>query len=153
MSRSSRPAHRPLPALGRACAAAVLLVYPLAAGVLLLSSDGWAINRANVRVWWIVTGIFGVRSLVSPEMFANLANVLLFVPFFGALALLVPRWWWLLLGIAGSVSVELYQSTLPSREASVVDVVTNTLGTALGVALGIAIRRRLDRRSADDAVG
>lgn len=127
----------------------MLLIYPLTAGVLLLSSDGWAINRANVRVWWIVTGIFVVRSLISPEMFANIANVDLFVPFFGALALLVPRWWWVFLGIAGSVAVELYQSTLPSREASVVDVLTNTLGTALGVALGLAIRRRIDRRGAD----
>ena len=96
-----RAAQRTGPALPRPLrllAALVLLLYPLAAGALLLTSDGWAVNRLNVRAWHAVTGAVGPREQITPEMFAALANVALFVPFFAALAVLVPTWWWVAAG-------------------------------------------------------
>lgn len=129
---------------GVQCAAGVLLaLYPLGAGVLLLTADGWAVNRANVQIWYHVTGLLGVREHVSPEGFAVAANVVLFVPFFAALAMLRPTWWWVLLGAALSTSVELYQGSLGTRIQDPWDIVTNTLGAALGVAAGLAMRRRI----------
>lgn len=119
----------------------LLMLYPLCAGVLLLTADGWAVNRANVQVWYHVTGFFGVRGQVSPEDFAVLANVLLFIPFFAALAVLRPTWWWVLLGTALSTAVELYQGSLGTRIQDPWDIVTNTLGAALGVLIGLGIRR------------
>ena len=83
-----------LPRPLRLLAALVLLLYPLAAGTLLLTSDGWAVNRLNVRIWYALTGAVGLREQIPPELFAALANVALFVPFFAALAVLVPTWWW-----------------------------------------------------------
>lgn len=130
----------------------VLLVYPLAAGVLLLTSDGWAVNRANVRIWYTVTGLVGLRGQVSPEGFATFANVVLFVPFFAALAVLRRTWWWVLLGAALSTAVELYQGSLGSRLQDPWDIVTNTLGAALGVALGIWIARRAVSAGADGPI-
>ncbi|AXK46873.1 VanZ family protein [Brachybacterium saurashtrense] len=137
----------PLPRTVTAAALAVLLLYPVAAGVLLLTSDGWAVNRANVRVWILVTDLVGMRERISPEQFAALANVALFVPFFAALAVLRPSWWWVLLGAAASTAVELYQGSLGSRIQDPGDILANTLGAALGVALGMLLRRRVLRRA------
>lgn len=128
-------------------AALVLLLYPLAAGTLLLTSDGWAVNRLNVRLWYAVTGAVGLREQITPEMFAVLANVALFVPFFAALAVLVPTWWWVLGGAAVSGAVELYQGGI-GREQDVVDILANTAGAGLGVGLGLLVRRLLGRRAA-----
>lgn len=126
----------------------VLLLYPVAAGVLLLTSDGWAVNRANVRVWILVTDLVGMRGRISPEQFAALANVALFVPFFAALAVLRPSWWWVVLGAAASTAVELYQGSLGSRIQDPGDILANTLGAAIGVALGMLLRRVALRRAA-----
>lgn len=141
--RSAPRSPRPL----RAVAVLVLLLYPLAAGALLLTSDGWAVNRLNVRLWYTVTGAVGLREQITPEMFAALANVVLFVPFFAALAVLVPTWWWVLGGAALSGAVELYQGRI-SREQDVVDIVANTAGAGLGVGLGVLVRRIALRRAA-----
>ncbi|WP_114853274.1 VanZ family protein [Brachybacterium sp. YJGR34] len=129
-------------------AAVVLVGMPIAAGALLLTADGWSVNRANVLVWNAVAGTLGLRGAITPEQFAVVANVLLFVPFFAALALLVPRWWWVVLGAALSAAVELHQGTLGSREASLGDVAANTAGAAIGVALGLGVRRRALRAAA-----
>lgn len=142
----ARSTHR-LPRALRVLAALVLLLYPLAAGALLLTSDGWAVNRLNVRLWYTVTGAVGLREQITPEMFAALANVVLFVPFFAALAVLVPTWWWVLGGAALSGAVELYQGGI-GREQDVVDVFANTAGAALGVGLALLVRRLLGRRAA-----
>lgn len=156
----SSPRRQPLSAPLRWTAWAVLLLYPLGAGVLLLTADGWAVNRANVRAWELTMGPLGLQPMISPEMFSDLANVVLFVPVFAALAVLRPRWWWVLLGAAISTAVETYQLTLPGRDATVVDVLTNTIGAVLGVALGIALayvdtrgRRRTRSRRLSDAAG
>lgn len=130
-----------VPGALRCAAVIVLVLYPLCAGVILLTADGWAVNRANVQVWYHVTGFFGVRGQVSPEDFAVAANVVLFIPFFAALAVLRPTWWWVLLGTAISTAVELYQGSLGTRIQDPWDIVTNTLGAALGVAAGLGIRR------------
>lgn len=119
----------------------IILLYPLAAGAILLTSDGWAINRLNVRIWITVTKPLGLTGVITPEMFADAMNVLLFIPFFAALAVLVPTWWWILLGAAMSSAVETYQAVIGTRDATVVDVLTNTLGTAVGVAIGRLLAR------------
>lgn len=121
----------------------VLLSAPLVASVVLLSEDGWGINRANVWVWVRVTGPLRLERVITPEVFSVLANVALFVPYFAALAVLVPRRWWILVGALASVAVELHQSTLPGREASVSDVLANSAGALFGVALGIGVHHRL----------
>lgn len=144
---AARP-HSALPRPLRLLAALVLLLYPLGAGALLLTSDGWAVNRLNVRIWYAVTGAVGLREQITPEMFAALANVALFVPFFAALAVLVPTWWWVAAGAGLSIAVELYQGEIGTREQDLVDILANTAGAALGVGLGLLVRRVAVRRSA-----
>lgn len=141
--RSGPVVRRPL----RVLAALVLLLYPLAAGALLLTSDGWAVNRLNVRIWYAVTGAVGLREQITPEMFAALANVALFVPFFVALAVLVPTWWWVAAGAGLSIAVELYQGEIGTREQDLVDILANTAGAALGVGLGLLVRRLAGSRA------
>ena len=136
-----------LPRTLRLLAALVLLLYPLGAGALLLTSDGWAVNRLNVRIWSAVTGAVGLREQITPEMFAALANVALFVPFFAALAVLVPTWWWVAAGAGLSIAVELYQGEIGTREQDLVDILANTAGAALGVGLGLLVRRLAGRHA------
>ncbi|EYT49097.1 VanZ family protein [Brachybacterium muris] len=136
-----------LPRPLRLLAALVLLLYPLAVGALLLTSDGWAVNRLNVRIWYPVTGAVGLREQVTPEMFAALANVALFVPLFAALAVLVPTWWWVAAGAGLSFAVELYQGEIGTREQDLVDILANTAGAALGVGLGLLVRRLVGRHA------
>lgn len=134
------------PRILRALAALTLLLYPLAAGTLLLTSDGWAVNRLNVRIWYALTGAVGLREQITPEAFAVGANVVLFVPFFAALAVLVPTWWWVLAGAALSTAVEIYQGEIGTREQDLTDVIANTSGAAIGVGLGLLLRRLAARR-------
>lgn len=135
-----------LPLLWRRIAVIIIVLYPVLAGALLLSPDGWSINRLNVSVWYAVTSPVGLHRHITPEAFGAFANVLLFIPFFMALAMLLPRWGWILLGAAISISVEVYQASLGGlREADSVDVLMNTAGAAIGVALGVLIHRRVRR--------
>lgn len=137
---------RRLPRALRIAAGAVLALYPVAAGTLLLTTDGWAVNRLNVRIWGAVLGPLGLQEAIDPELFAMLANVVLFVPLFAALAVLWPRWWWVGVGAAVSAAVEAYQFSLPARNSDPMDVLANTVGAALGVALGLAVHRAAVRR-------
>lgn len=127
----------------RVLAVLLLLAHPLTVGPLLLTGNGWAVNRANVWVWSRVTDVPCLRGQVTPEQFAVLANVLLFVPALAALALLYPRWWWVLVGAGISAAVELHQYTQPGRDTSVLDVLANTAGAAIGVTVGILLHRGL----------
>lgn len=123
---------------------AALLGYVGVGAVLLLSPDGGSINRLNVRVWYAVTSPFGLHTIISPELFAGFANVLLFVPAFLGLALLRPTWWWVAVACGLSTAVEIYQASLGGlRHADPWDVVTNTLGAAIGVLLGRLLHRRI----------
>lgn len=130
-------------ALARARRLALILLaaYGALAGVLLLTADGWAVNRANVAVWITVMKPLGLLDAVSPDRFGDLMNIVLFIPPLAALALLVPTWWWVAAGAGASCAVELYQGFLGSRVSSPVDVATNTTGSLLGVALGLAVHR------------
>src|SRR5690606_41183896 len=121
-----------LPRPLRLLAALVLLLYPLAAGALLLTSDGWAVNRLNVRIWYAVTGAVGLREQITPEMFAALANVALFVPFFAALAVLAPTWWWVAAGAGLSIAVELFQGEIGTRGQDLGGTTATTAGGTPG---------------------
>ncbi|WP_347042350.1 VanZ family protein [Brachybacterium nesterenkovii] len=147
MARATGPATRRLKAL----AVGVLAPAVPAGAALLLAPDGWAINRLNVAVWIAVTKPLGLMGTTTPEQFAAVMNVLVFVPVLAALAVLRPTWWWAALAAAGSVGVELYQMSLGTREPDLGDVLANTLGAVLGVGLGLlALRaaRRADARRA-----
>jgi hypothetical protein len=126
----------------------VLVVVPVGGAALLLTTDGWSVNRLNVRIWYAVTAPLGLHTRITPDDFAVIANVLLFVPVFWALAVLWPRWWWIVVGAGVSIAVELYHSGLDARLAEVSDVLANTTGTALGVIAGMLTRRALDRAAA-----
>lgn len=141
---------RPLTII-RLLALAVLASYPFALAALLLSPDGYSVNRLNVRVWSVLSTP-AIREIASPELYATIWNVLLFIPAFAAMAVWIPRWWLIALGASSSIGVELYQRSLGSRDAALEDVLTNTLGAALGVALGIWIHRRVSRGPAGSAL-
>ncbi|KQR63782.1 hypothetical protein ASF89_11720 [Frigoribacterium sp. Leaf172] len=97
------------------------------------------------------------------------ANIAFFVPFGLIVVLLVGgRRWWLgvLVGFSGSVVVELGQHFfLPSRFATVDDVIANTAGALLGSIAGVVAlwarrssrmarrRARLQRRRSRERVG
>lgn len=98
-----------------------------------------------------------VRSMLAwlaghgvPLTYAGLeagANVVMFVPFGVLVGLLLTRAWLVvLLGSCLSTAIELSQLFfLPTRVATVQDVVLNTLGAALGV-LGLHVVRTLVER-------
>ncbi|WP_350224135.1 VanZ family protein [Microbacterium sp. lyk4-40-TSB-66] len=74
-------------------------------------------------------------------------NVLLFLPFGGLLAPLLPRHAWAVLVIAWGVPtlVEIAQGLLlPARVSSIFDVVANAAGSLTGVLLVAGLRRRLN---------
>lgn len=145
-STGRRGSSRALPRRVQVAAILVLVCCLGVALALLLVGDGWAVNRANIWVWARVTGPLGLQGVVSPEQFAVLANVALFVPILAALALLVPSWWWIAVAATGSVAVESYQFALGTRQAEVVDVLANMAGAAIGVTVGMRLRRRLVRQ-------
>jgi hypothetical protein len=80
---------------------------------------------------WLLCVFCGERATADV-----IANVVLFIPFGAALAWVAPRsrgaW---RLGLALSLAVELSQRFLAGRDASISDVITNTLGTLVGWAL------------------
>ncbi len=78
------------------------------------------------------------------------ANVLMFVPFGVLVGLLVSRAWLVVaLAFCLSTSIELAQlAFLPTRVATLQDVVLNTLGAAVGLlCLRLVRRARARRRS------
>ena len=101
---------------------------------------------------WFFDLIDEMKSSLPSSFFVAtefLPNVAMFVPF-GVLvwlALARPRWWVVvLLGLATTVTIELVQSTMPSRYSTVSDVVANTLGAAAGVLLVRSVAARAVRR-------
>jgi hypothetical protein len=104
--------------------------YALAAGVLLLSPIGpGRIVEAIMR--WIHEDL-GLASFRQGWIEAP-ANVLLFVPLGLLLTLIFRRpWAGVVLALVMSAGAELVQAVLPSRTASLRDVVANVLGAAIG---------------------
>lgn len=104
----------------------------------------------NPQGWGAGTPVSNAIDWVAGHGFPNaypvteaLANVALFVPF-GVLAWLWLRrpWVALLLGVATSCGIELSQlAFLPTRYATLQDVLMNSLGTAIGVVLVTATVR------------
>lgn len=135
----------------RVAGAVSLLAFPLVGGMLVLWQDGWGINRLNVRIWAALLTPFGLHRHITPEQFAVAMNVVLVVPAGFALYLLWHRWWWALVILAGSIGVEAYQLRIGTRDASVLDVVTNTAGGVIGILL--ARRLLIWVRSRSDAAG
>jgi glycopeptide antibiotics resistance protein len=132
---------------GRAPVVALTVVVVVLLGVVLLWPDGGVVNRAVVRLYVVLLDR-GMPAWVTPDVYAGLLNVVLFVPL-GWLGVSLLRWppVRVVLGLAAfSAAVELVQA-LPAlgRDASVGDLVCNTLGAALGAAgASVVHRRRLD---------
>jgi len=89
---------------------------------------------ARTPIWCIVCGDFGLLDV--------LLNVLLFVPLGAGLRLLGRSWGQaLLLGAALSLVIETAQYLgIPGRDASLGDLITNTLGTGLGAMVAASWR-------------
>jgi hypothetical protein len=120
--------------MSRRAAGTALVAYVafLAAGTL-GASPGRLFAEAAVRLRRI-----GPLDWVMTSDVERAANVLLFVPAGLLLCYLLPRtsrWLVWLICVAASIGVEAAQLLLPRRDASSVDVVTNSTGAALGVLL------------------
>jgi glycopeptide antibiotics resistance protein len=130
--------------------AALAVAYGVALAVLVGGPWGWALNR--LTVWFYVQ--FRYRWPIAPdwalpEHYGVLLNVLLFVPV-GVLlvaALRLPWWAATALAACGSAGIELVQGLFLAREASLTDVVANTVGALLGAVAVSLLRRRHRRRS------
>ena len=88
---------------------------------------------------------------VTDDDVERTANVLLFVPAGLLLCYAFPalsRWLVWAVWVAVSVSIEAAQVILPDRDASMIDVATNSCGAAIGVLLhwGLAALRSSPRR-------
>ncbi|MGZ0711653.1 VanZ family protein (plasmid) [Coraliomargarita sp. W4R53] len=127
----------------------MLLAYALAAAVLLISPVGPSAIVAAIADW--------AGETLQIEQFRQgwievPANVLLFVPFGFLMTLLFRRAWiGATAAIVVSACVELVQTALPGREASMRDVAANALGAMLGALLAwvfMALRRRSEQRKA-----
>ncbi len=128
--------HRVAPVL--AVVLAVLLV------VVLLWPDGWVLNRAVVRVYVFFLER-GMPQRVTPEVYAALLNIAVFVPF-GWVGVTLLRWPPVRVATAlaaASAAVELVQA-LPAvgRDPSLLDVACNALGAVVGVVAASVVGRR-----------
>jgi len=135
-----------------AIAARVLLPIYLALVCWIVFSQDDGMDQANGWAAWVFDIVDEMKAGLPDFFFVAvefLANVVMFVPF-GVLVWLAfarPRWWVVvLLGLATTVTIELVQSTMPSRYSTVSDVVANTLGAAAGVLLVRSVAARAVRR-------
>jgi glycopeptide antibiotics resistance protein len=120
--------------------ARVLLPLYLAIVFLIVFSPSGGATQVTGLVAWVVTRIDELHTANESAyvVLEILANVAMFVPF-GVLVWLAfarPRWWLVVLfGFVTTATIELVQSTMPTRYSTVSDVVANTLGAATGVFL------------------
>lgn len=101
---------------------------------------GWA---ADLLAAW------GVPREPAAVVLEVLANVALFAPFGLLLSVAVPSWSpraIIGLGLVVSIAIELVQLGIPSRFATVSDVIANTAGAAVGCAFAHWWRISRDRR-------
>lgn len=124
---------------------AATLIYACLLGLLVLWPNGWAINRGFVGIYVFFLRL-GVSPSVKPEDYATLLNVIGLIPLIWICVLFTrggARWW--ALGVfLSSCCVESFQRfVLHSRDGTIADVVTNTLGGSLGALAGWwTLRRR-----------
>jgi glycopeptide antibiotics resistance protein len=130
-STSSRRSGLPWLAIGAVIAVVVvivLLVWPT------------QVDGALVALIEAIYSLFGTGSWKGTIRLAQfLANVALFVPLALIVGVATRRWWLgLVIGIATSVGSEFVQRALPGRDASLEDVLANSLGSAIGAVLALA---------------
>ncbi len=122
----------------------VFAVYLVVVGFVVWSpqpTDGVGIAQVVAR--WVAS-LFGLPPGPTFGVLEVAANVAMFVPF-GVLALTAYRWMrvWsaTLAGLATSGIIEGVQLFLPTRFATVSDLIANTAGALLGALLVAAVRR------------
>ena len=123
--------------------------YLVAVGFVVWSpqpTDGVGIAQVIAR--WVAS-LFGLPPEPTFDVLEVAANVAMFVPF-GALALTAYRWMrvWsaTIAGLATSGIIEGVQLFLPTRYATVSDLIANTAGALLGALLVAALRRTRSRK-------
>lgn len=117
----------------RAAGTALAAYVAFLAAVTLGASPGRLFSAAAHRL----RSITALDWVMSSDV-ERTANVLLFIPAGLLLCYLLPRssrWLVWLICVGASIGVEAAQLLLPRRDASPVDVVTNSTGAALGVLL------------------
>jgi len=119
-------------------AARILLPVYLFVVAYIVFSPSDEVTNSSGFVGWVFGHIHQMRDDFPPAYVALefTANIAMFVPFGILVPLAFARVPWfatLALGFATTLSIELVQSTLPSRFSTVSDVVANTLGTAIGL--------------------
>lgn len=133
--RLQRPRSRPWAAW-----ALVLLCVPLIWVVFV--ADGWTINRLVVRLWVTARG-WGWP--VTPDVMDGILNTVMLLPFALLATLWLPRvrWWvWGVAGLTVSLGVEAVQLAFLPRDASLWDVLFNTVGALMGAGIGELVNRR-----------
>lgn len=127
-----------------------ILLIPYAIAVLLIvwlpASEAGKVTGIVAMFAHLVAG-WGVPFEAAYTAFEFAANIALFAPLGVLLALgwrRIPGWVLIAVGCGSSIVIELVQLAIPSRYATVSDVVANTLGTAVGV---VAVRVILRLRS------
>ncbi len=124
-------------ALSTRWVARVILAPYLVALALIVFLPAREAGRVTGIVGWAadVVAMWGVPREPAAIVFEFLANVALFVPFGLLLSMAAPRWspWAVIaLGCLASIVIELVQLGIPSRFATISDVIANTAGTAVG---------------------
>ncbi len=131
----------------------VLLIFAVAIDALIVLTPGAPdqTGQQTLKIWLSLWRLFGVQPVyLTFGLVEWLANVVMFIPigllFAGSVA---PRLRARAVPIAAGLSilVELVQTLLPDRVASVYDVAANTLGALLGV---LWLASFTDRRAARD---
>ena len=118
--------------------ARILLPFYLVIVGFIVFSPSDEVTHSTGFVGWVFDHLYAMRDAFAPAYIALefVANIAMFVPF-GVLVPLafvrLPRFVTLALGFATTLTIELVQSTLPSRFSTVSDVVANTLGAAIGL--------------------
>lgn len=110
---------------------AVVVLAPISYSGIVDGIDDWF--RRGLQITW-----FGSAWIEFG------ANILMFVPLGYLLTLLFRHHWYgAVLAFALSVAAEALQSIIPSREASLRDILANALGAGLGAALAwfLVVRR------------
>jgi hypothetical protein len=111
---------------GRLLACAGLLVILTAT---LIPQPGQSQAAAATPLWCLVCGEYGGVDVVY--------NILLFIPLALGLRLMgIPARTVVITGAMLSLSIELLQLTIPGRDSSLSDLLTNTLGSWLGAIAG-----------------
>lgn len=131
----------------RSVARVILVPYLIALGLVVFLPARDAGKVTGIVGWAAdLISIWGVPREPAAIVFEFLANVALFVPFGLLVTAAAQRWspWAVIaLGSLVSITIELVQLGIPSRVATVSDVIANTAGTALGC--GVVLWWRMTR--------